>query len=682
MPSGDALLIELGCEELPARMVESLARGFAENLMQRLQGAGLAGADAVPEVAWTPRRLLVRVAAVARQQPQREEEVVGPPARLAFAPDGSLTPQGLGFVTKNHGQAADAYKVTNPKGEYLALRRKTGGAKAGGLLLKMIPEAFFALALPRSMKWDGDLRFVRPLRWLLALHGTEVVPFRLGALTADRHSRGHRTLGAGFTVTSADEFPGPWAANAVVTSPQERRQQIRAAAGRQLQQNLKLREDAVLEETLVNLTEYPDAILGSFAAAYLSSLPEEVLVTVMRDHQKYLAVEDGAGKLAPHFLAVLNQKGDPQGLIRHGNERVLRARFSDAQFFFSTDRKIRLAERLPMLEQVTFQARLGSYRAKSVRMRAIAAWLAGQWNLTANARADAEQAAELAKCDLTTDLVKEFPELQGIMGGHYARAEGLAEPVAQAIADQYSFDTAPRSDVGAAVSLADKFDTIAGMFAIGEVPTGSADPFGLRRQGNGIIRTLIERRLKLSLTAALGFALSQFASLGLGALPESTAEFFKERLSFYLRESAGFEPAKVAAVLAAGADEPLDACHRAAALAAAPDLVAVAGVVKRARSIVKKEGGLEKWQALAVNSDLLRVPAEQDLRRAVEALPAGGDYAAELRAIALLAAPLENFFSQVRVNDDDPAVRANRLALLAATVARLNRVADFAELAG
>jgi glycyl-tRNA synthetase beta chain len=449
-----------------------------------------------------------------------------------------------------------------------------------------------------------------------------------------------------------------------------------------LQQNLKLREDAVLEETLVNLTEYPDAILGSFAAAYLSSLPEEVLVTVMRDHQKYLAVEDGAGKLAPHFLAVLNQKGDPQGLIRHGNERVLRARFSDAQFFFSTDRKIRLAERLPMLEQVTFQARLGSYRAKSVRMRAIAAWLAGQWNLTANARADAEQAAELAKCDLTTDLVKEFPELQGIMGGHYARAEGLAEPVAQAIADQYSFDTAPRSDVGAAVSLADKFDTIAGMFAIGEVPTGSADPFGLRRQGNGIIRTLIERRLKLSLTAALGFALSQFASLGLGALPESTAEFFKERLSFYLRESAGFEPAKVAAVLAAGADEPLDACHRAAALAAAPDLVAVAGVVKRARSIVKKEGGLEKWQALAVNSDLLRVPAEQDLRRAVEALPAGGDYAAELRAIALLAAPLENFFSQVRVNDDDPAVRANRLALLAATVARLNRVADFAELAG
>src|SRR6185312_16495942 len=191
-----------------------------------------------------------------------------------------------------------------------------------------------------------------------------------------------------------------------------------------------------------------------------------------------------------------------------------------------------------------------------------------------------------------------------------------------------------------------------------------------------------ERRLKLSLAAALGFALSQCASLRLGALPESTAEFFKERLSFYLRESAGFEPAKVAAVLAAAADEPLDAYHRAAALAAAPDLVAVAGVVKRARSIVKKEGGLEKWQALAVNSDLLRVPAEQDLRRAVEALPAGGDYAAELRAIALLAAPLENFFSQVRVNDDDPAVRANRLALLAATVARLNRVADFAELAG
>ncbi|HET9784405.1 MAG TPA: glycine--tRNA ligase subunit beta, partial [Terriglobales bacterium] len=219
-------------------------------------------------------------------------------------------------------------------------------------------------------------------------------------------------------------------------------------------------------------------------------------------------------------------------------------------------------------------------------------------------------------------------------------------------------------------------------FAIGEVPSGSADPFGLRRQGNGIIRTLIERKLQLPLAAALQQALRGYADIGLKELPAGTAEFFKERLSFYLRESGGFEAAKVAAVLAAGADDPLDACQRATALAAAPDLAAVAAVVKRARSIVRKEGGLEKWQAAAVATELLREPAEQELRRAVEVLPAGGDYAAELQAIALLAAPLENFFNQVRVNDEDAAVRANRLALLAATVGRLNRIADFAELAG
>jgi glycyl-tRNA synthetase beta chain len=509
-----------------------------------------------------------------------------------------------------------------------------------------------------------------------------VVPFRLGALTADRRSRGHRTLGGDFSVDNAADFPGPWLAHAVVASPAARRDQIAAAAARQLKQNLKVRGDAGLEDTLVNLTEFPDAILGSFDAGYLTALPEEVLVTVMRDHQKYLAVEDAEGKLAPYFVAVLNQQGDPQGLIRHGNERVLRARFSDAQFFFAGDRKLRLAERLPLLEQVTFQARLGSYRAKSLRMRALAGWLARQWGLDADQRAAAEQAAELAKCDLTTDLVKEFPELQGIMGGHYARAEGLSETAAAAIADQYLFETAPRSQVGAAVALADKLDTIAGMFAIGEFPTGSADPFGLRRQGNGIVRTLIERRLTLSLSAAMQQALAGYAAIGLKELPAATGELFKERLSFYLREAAGLDAAKVAAVLASGSDDALDAFRRAQALAAAPDLAAVAAVVKRARSIVRKEGGLEKWRAVAVAPERLREPAEQALRAAVAALPAGGEYTAELRAIAGLAAPLENFFAQVRVNDEDTAIRANRLALLAETVARLNHIADFAELAG
>ncbi|HUX67010.1 MAG TPA: glycine--tRNA ligase subunit beta [Terriglobales bacterium] len=677
-----ALLVELGTEEMPARVVEGLARQFAQSLNQRLNTAQLLTAEAgTPTVHFTPRRLLCLQAGVLEVQPTSEEQVLGPPRRVAFGADGKPSPQGKGFAAKNNVAAEDLFTVTTPKGEYVALRRKVGGGKAEALLAAIIPEAFGDLELPRSMRWEGELRFIRPLRWLVGLWGETCIGFRLGELEAGTTSWGHRSLGAGsFAVKAAEEFPARWRENFVITDPAERRAAIATAASKLLPAGLRLRVDAGLEDTLVNLTEYPDAILGSYSPAYLDSLPPEVLVTVMRDHQKYFAVEDERGRLAPHFVAVINQQGDPKGYIRHGNERVLRARFSDAQFFFDADRRSSLGERLPMLEQVTFQAKLGSYRDKSRRMRALATWLAELWK-QAGLEADvatAANAAEMAKCDLTTDMVKEFPELQGIMGGHYALASGQTAAVAEAIADQYAWEAPPRSLEGAAVSLADKLDTIAGMFAIGEAPTGSADPFGLRRQANGVVRTLIERELPLSLAAACEQALQGYHR----ELPATTraelAGFLRERLSFYLREVAGFAYDVVAAVLAVDADQPLEGLRRCAALASAPETAAVAAVIKRAGNIVRKEG----WTAARVDEALLAAPAEQALHQAVAALPSDAPYADELAAISQLAAPLQRFFNEVRVNDENADIRANRLSLLAWTVARLSRLADFGELAG
>ncbi|HXR96335.1 MAG TPA: glycine--tRNA ligase subunit beta [Terriglobales bacterium] len=657
----ERLLVEVGCEEMPARMVEDLARQFASNLSRQLKEHGLLDTSADPTVAWTPRRLVYVAEAVVEHQPTTEEEVTGPPIKMSVAADGGWTPQAAGFAAKNGLPPSALYRLTNAKGEYVAVKKSTGGASAATILAAAIPAALAEIQLPRSMKWQTSFRFIRPIRWLVVLLGQRAVALKVGEVASGVESRGHRSLGAArFQVNTAADYPGLWHANHVIVEPRERRARIRAHCS-------GARPDAGLEDTLVNLTEFPDAIVGSFDAKYLRTLPPEVLVTVMRDHQKYFAVENKSGELEPKFIAIINQASDRKGLIRHGNERVLRARFSDAEFFWQTDRKLTLAERLPKLESVTFQAKLGSYRAKATRMKSLAEWLAGQW--TDCDHAIAATAAELAKCDLTCETVKEFPELQGIIGGHLARAEKRPESIAIAITDQYAWEQPPRTREGAAVSLADKLDTIVGMFSIGEQPTGSADPFGLRRQANGIVRTLIEMQWPLSVAAACAQAGHADAA--------QLAAFFRERLAFYLTDTAGFRYDLVAAVLAAerGADIPLDAFRRCAALAAAPDMAAVAAVVKRAGNIVRKE----KWNSAEVDRALLAHPSEAALYDQVAGLK-GADYAQELNQISGLAEPLKAFFDQVRVNDPDPAIRANRLSLLAWTVARLSRIADFSEI--
>jgi len=453
----------------------------------------------------------------------------------------------------------------------------------------------------------------------------------------------------------------------------------------------------------MNLTEFPGVILGGFDRTFLS-LPEEVLVTVMRDHQKYFAIEDAQGKLAPHFLAVLNTDQDREGIIRHGNERVLRARFNDAQFFWQTDQKIPLSDRVEMLRNVTFQKDLGSYWTKTERMQAIAKALVsdlGNKGSMAQSEVIAE-AARLAKTDLTTELVKEFTELQGIVGGLYARAQGSSQAVADAIYDHYrpesGEDAVPRSIEGAIVSIADKADSIAGMFALGLQPSGSKDPFALRRQANGIVRILAERRLPLRISEIFHSALQQYRGSEelksklreLDKAPEALAAFFRERLEFYLRDLRRFAYDVVNAVLAAGSDDVVDAVSRAEAVASirpTDDFVAISTAFRRMKNILRQAQETGKRWPEAFSTAHLVEPAEQALgsrvaetRAKVELLRNAKHEREALTHIAQLRPAVDTFFDKVMVMADDEKLCANRLALLATMLRSFSTIADFSEI--
>jgi glycyl-tRNA synthetase beta chain len=697
-----ALWIEMGCEELPARWVEGLARQMADRTAAGLRAARLLAADAEAEVRWTPRRLVAKFAAIPAQQPGQVEELVGPPAAIAFAADGSVTKQGAGFAAKNGMPAEALYRTKTAKGEYAALRRESRGEPAATVLAAALPGWIEGMDLPKAMRWDGGgFKFVRPVRWWSVLLDGEVVAANLGGLAAGRRTRPHPTLGGvgsglAVEIAAADQAEATLAKGFVVLDPAERRRRIVAGIEAALAgSGRRARPDDGLLATLVNLTEWPAVVAGSFDAAFLR-LPAEVLVTVMRDHQKYFAVEEateaapGMAKLAPQFLAVMDLDADRDGLVRHGNERVLRARFKDAEFFWQADRKRSLASRVDDLRAVTFHARLGSYLDKTQRVARLARELAEPVGADAEAAA---RAALLAKCDLTTELVKEFTELQGVMGGLYAQADGESQEVWQAIYDQYGDQ--PRTAAGAALGIADRLDTLAGLFAVGEIPTGSRDPFALRRAANAVIRICAERKLHLMLSAAvrqaqIGLARNvlEGALEGLGqSSPEETGrrlmEFFAERQEHYLRE-AGFGDL-AAAVIAAAPDDITQQLAHAKALEQLRAqnrgaFLKVAAALKRMRNIVRKED----WESEAVNPALLTAPEERRLRAAVEAIARdrGPSFPPlrELTAIADLWPILDAFFDAVRVNDPDPAIRANRLGLLAWAGRELSQVADFSQI--
>ncbi|MBZ5647556.1 MAG: glycine--tRNA ligase subunit beta [Acidobacteriia bacterium] len=696
-------LLEIGCEEIPARMIDGAEAELARRVGELLTRERLS-ADPKVEAYSTPRRVAVLARGIKPAQPDIEEQVTGPAVKVAFK-DGQPGPAAHAFAKKVGVDVAKLDRVSTPKGEYLAAKVVNRGRSASEVLAEALPKEIAGLYWAKNMYWrEGKPeRFVRPVRWLVAMLDAQVVPVEFGGIESGRESRGHRILGREVSLERADSYAGALSDAKVVATRSEREQRIRKAldAATREVSGARWREDKALLDTVVNLTESPSAILGNFEREYLT-LPEEVLVTVMRDHQKYFAVEDASGKLAPHFLAVLNTDGDPEGIIRHGNERVLRARFNDARFFWDTDQKVPLKERVEMLKKVTFQKDLGSYYEKALRMRRLTRHTVDELE---NSKIEINEpalsdAASLAKTDLTTELVKEFTELQGIVGGLYARAQGLDSVTADAIYDHYKpesmEDAVPRTIEGAVLSIVDKADSIAGMFALGLQPTGSRDPFALRRQANGIVKILAEHKLPLSVTKLFVEARASYKGSEAEKkfkdqeYKENVAGFLRERLEFYFKDVLGLEYDTVNAVLAAGAEDVPEAVARARAVSEArkaEDFQHIAAAFKRVKNILRQAE--EKKFAVASRLDPVRMGDETAFKLVGESVAIGAaveqyrqqkNYDQALRAMATLRPHVDAFFDKVMVMVDDEKVRSHRLAMLRDLLANFSTIADFSEI--
>ena len=704
-------LLEIGCEEIPARMIDAASRELRERVQALLLRERLGGNEVTSFE--TPRRLAILASGIAAAQEDVTEQVTGPSTHVAYK-DGQPTPAAHAFAKKTGVDVSRLEKISTPKGEYMAARVTRKGRSAAEILAGTLPKEIATIYWPKNMYWrKPSERFVRPVRWLVAMLDDETVRFEFDGIQAGNQSRGHRILTDATVNISRAGSPYVDALRAAkVLGRSEREQQIRKAldAAARTIPGAHWREDKPLLDTVINLTEFPSALLGAFDPQFLK-LPEEILVTVMRDHQKYFAIQDAGGRLLPHFLAVLNTESDPQGLIRHGNERVLRARFNDARFFWETDQKKSLLERLDSLKHVTFQKDLGSYYEKTQRVQRLCSWLNEQLKqrgVTVRPGV-VHKAACLAKTDLTTELVKEFTELQGIVGGLYARVQQLDTSlpeatrlaIADAIYDHYkpesTDDSVPRSLEGAVLSIGDKADTIAGMFALGLVPSGSKDPFALRRQANGIVKVIAEKKFPMRLRelmqdARTGYHKSQAEKSFVDdrKYMESVETFFRERLEFYLRDVCGYAYDVVKAVLGADSDDVVDALARAEAVQRVlhmQEFQAIGAACKRMRNILRQAE--EKGIAPAASAEALADSAQEE-KDLVNYLQQSGARVEEFRkkkqyldALQLLATarePVDKFFDKVMVMVEDPRVRANRLALLRTLLKEFSTIADFSEI--
>jgi glycyl-tRNA synthetase beta chain len=657
------------------------------------------------EVYGAPRRLAASCASIRLNQPDEVKDIQGPPKSVAYDAAGKPTRAAESFAQKMNLPVDELVTISTPKGEYLSAKQVILGKSAKEILEEILPRTVAEIPWARSMYWTGaeGLRFIRPIRWVVAMLDGKPLRFSLGDAAAGNNSSGHRSLGKPkIPVLGAKDYVQKLRANFVLVRPQDRKHKIegelhRLASGK----GLRIHEDAHLMDLVTYLNEYPSAILGGFDPSYLE-LPEEILITVMRDHQKYFALERKDGTLAPNFLAVINLDRDKAGLIRAGHERVLRARFADARFFWETDQKCRLADYLPKLGAVTYQEKLGSYGEKVERMRELARWLSEQWFASGIAHASvgsADRAAELSKCDLVTEMVREFTELQGIVGGLYARSQGEPEEVAWAVYDHYKpsglEDSIPRNIAGQAVALADKFDSLVGCFAVGLVPSGSSDPFALRRAAIGIVKILVETKLPVSLSMVIARSARTLAhgprkvAVSTG-VEKQVLDFLLDRARFVLRETRGLAYDEINAALAAGADDLVDAIRRMEAIRAirkTKNFEPLAVSFKRIRKILEKAGPEAGWKLSSVRSDLFAEEAERELHaraasatKEVEQQKRGGRYREALQEIAKLRPAVDRFFDDVMVNADDEQVRKNRLTLLSGLLSEFSTIADFSEI--
>ena len=635
-------LLEIGTEEIPHWMIPG---ALAQLAKMDLLGA-------TPSVDATPRRLVVRAQGLPERTPDSEQIVKGPPITA-----GDKAAEG--FAKK---QGADA-SALRKAGNYYELVKKVSGRATLDILAGSLPGAILGIQWPKTMYWTdrSGPRFIRPIRWLVALLGDQVIPIEIGGVRSGNVTRGHRILGASSIPVTIANYEGELRKNFVILAAHERRHKIEkecAALGAKL--------DGDLVETLTYITEFPTAIKGDFDPAYLE-LPPEVLTMVMRFHQKYFSVEAAPGVLAPHFVAVMNTSGDPEGLVKHGNERVLKARFNDARFFWNVDQTKKLAARVEDLAHVTFQAKLGSYKEKTERVVELVKELGGD--------VDAQRAALLCKCDLTTDMVKEFTDLQGVVGGLYAKAQGEPEAVSRAIYEHYQplsmEDSIPSTRDGQILALADKLDTLRECFRIGMMPSGSKDPFALRRAAQGIVKILDEGQVTLGA-----------ASLH---VDEALEAFLKDRVQHYFRDYKGFRYDYVNAAMKHALDPPemkrwLDALRD---VGPTQDFIAVISNFKRTKGILDQAQFTTSADA---NPALFQEAAERELYQSINDLPlastqlfSDGDYREVLRQIASLRPVVDRFFDTVHVNVEDQELRENRLKLLNQLYWKLSTI-DFSEI--
>jgi glycyl-tRNA synthetase beta chain len=696
MSGSKDFLVELGTEELPPLALPELEKAFAAGVRAGLAEAALPHGELRSFA--TPRRLAVLVSDLAVLQSAQALKLKGPPVSAAFGKDGKPTIAATRFAEKCGVDVTALGRLTEGKGEFLFFEGSKPGLATATLLPGIVQKSLDSLPIPKRMRWgSSSAEFVRPVHWLVLMFGADVVAARILDTEAGNATRGHRFMAPG---EIALKLPSQYAATLqsegkVVADFAARRAAIREqvdAAGKKLG-GAALLDDALLDEVTA-LVEWPSAVAGGFEARFLE-LPREVLISTLQEHQRYFPVEGAGGKLLPHFITVSNIESREPAKVRAGNERVVRPRLSDAAFFWSQDRKQPLATRQAGLDAVTFQAKLGSVGDKVRRVTT----LAGEIALLIDAdRAQTVRAAELAKCDLLSAMVGEFPELQGIMGRYYASADGEPADVATAIDEHYlprgSGGALPGTGAGVAVALADKLDTLAGIFAIGQKPSGTKDPFGLRRAAIGTVRILVEKKLDLDLRALTTRA-AQLQPVSSANVDTELWEYIIERLRAYFLDStsagaiAGVTTETFDAVRASNPVSPLDFGARLGALVrflGQPEAASLTAANKRIANILKKaEGG----GAGMVDVALLTEPAEKALHEALAAIVtdfdralAKRDYGAALGKLGSLRATVDGFFDDVMVNADDPNLKRNRLALLAQLRHHFTRIADLSCLPG
>lgn len=631
----------------------------------------------------TPRRLTVILTGLPDRQPDRVDSVSGPPESVAFDSQGNPTAAAQGFARKMGLAVEELTMEETDRGRYLCARRRKEGQAAPAILVAGLPRVISELNWPKNMYWTASqFRFIRPLRWFVCLWNETVLPFQFEGVEAGGVSRGHRSLGREeVEVRHPDEYVEVLRGEFVLVDEGERRKKIEKELGEQLPKDCRLLEDDRLMETVVHLNEFPAVIRGGFDARFLK-IPREVLVMVMRHHQKYFAVTHADGTLAPWFLTVLNTREDPDGRIRRGHERVLKARLEDAAFFWEADQSVSLLDRAEGLQQVIFQEKLGSYLDKTRRLENLCEFLLPDSEL--------KTAARLCKADLTTEMVRELPELQGTMGGLYARQEGYPEAVWKAIYEHYLpasvHDPCPSARQGALLSLADRLDTIVGCFGAGIIPTGSSDPFALRRQAQGMVRIALEHQVETPLAELTSFAAEQFPE---GLLEPGVVgrvmEFLANRLRFAL-QSEGIEYDVINAVLSGPVDSIPRTRERARALSrikGEEDLEAVAAAFKRTKNILEKQQREEdsvRQELLQEAEERALFSAVQDLEESLQRALEKKDYDRALREIAKIREPVDRFFDAVLVMCPDESLRRNRLALLRRLAGLFLKFGDISEI--